>query len=247
MNHVGRFVGPATEVLRREEGRVGLHEQELGGHVRGGALKVGRLRVRDVAGERAEVAALHRLVEAVRRREAVKDHRREVRRVVSQDGEGVLLGRASVDRHRQAQPGGELELGLEGAALVGARSVVAVIVEAGFAEGPDLGVGGPALDLVEVGGPESLRVVWVETDDREHALMPPGRLEGARHRGRVCAHGRQPREPSRARPLDQLPVRRVAVVEVAVGVDHGRGAGACVMGRRATAPRARRRRPTSRR
>ena len=135
----------AADRLRREVGRVGLDQQELRGEVCGGPVEVGRLRIRDVAGERAEVAALDGLVEMAGGGEAVQDHRGERGGVLSQDGEGVVLGGAGVNRDRQLEARRELELGLERAALVVARGVVAVVVEACLAERADLG---PRVELV---------------------------------------------------------------------------------------------------
>ena len=64
----------------------------------------------------------------------MQDHRRQAAGVLAQQREGVVLGGAGVDGHRQPEPAGQVELGLEGAALVVSRGVVAVVVEAGLAD-----------------------------------------------------------------------------------------------------------------
>src|SRR5919106_237506 len=111
--------------------------------------------------------------------EAVKDHRGKGGGVLAQDGEGVVLGGAGVNRNRQLKARGELELRLEGAELVGAGGVVAVVVEAGLAEGANLGVHGGLLDGFELCGIEALGVVRMAADDREDVVVRTGRLEGA--------------------------------------------------------------------
>jgi hypothetical protein len=66
-----------------------------------------------------------------------------------------------VDGHRQPEPRGEPELSLERAPLVVAGGVVAVVVEAGLADGANLGVGRGALDVGEVAGAEARGLVRV--------------------------------------------------------------------------------------
>src|SRR5919106_551845 len=121
--------------------------------------------------------------------EAVQDHRAKGGGVLAQDGEGVFLGGASVNRHRQLEARGELELRLEGAELVGAGGVVAVVVEAGLAEGANLGVHGGLFDGFELRGIEALGVVRMAADDREDVVVRTGRLEGALDRVGAGADG----------------------------------------------------------
>ena len=145
--------------------------------------------------------------------------------MLAQEGEGVVLGGAGVDGHRHGEPAGQVELGLEGAALVVSRGVVAVVVEAGLADRAGVGVGRGALDLLEVGLAKAGRLVRVASDDREHLLVLACRGQRAPDRSAVHADRREPGHPGQPGALDQLSVGRLAVVEVAVGVDHGRPAG----------------------
>jgi hypothetical protein len=57
-------------------------------------------------------------------------------------------------------------------------------------------------------------------DDREHSVVGAGSLDRAVGRRRVDPDGRQPRDPHRPRARDYLRVGRLAVIEVAVAVDH---------------------------
>ena len=84
------------------------------GHRRRGFAELGRLRVRDVAGERDVVAPLDRDVEQPRRREAMEDHGA---REAGQGGRRVRIGVARVDHDRQAGRRRDLELAVEERAL----------------------------------------------------------------------------------------------------------------------------------
>ena len=75
------LVRPAAAGLRRQVGAVRLDEDPLVRDLRRGGSQIGRLRVRDVAGERDVVAAFEHRLQQARRREAVHDDRAvEVRR-----------------------------------------------------------------------------------------------------------------------------------------------------------------------
>jgi hypothetical protein len=73
VDDVLRLVLLAPQRLGRQERGVGLDQQPVVRHPRGGRPQVVGLRIGDVAGEGDPVAALQALVEAVGHREAVHD------------------------------------------------------------------------------------------------------------------------------------------------------------------------------
>ncbi len=101
--------------------------------------------------------------------------------------------------------------------------MVAVVVEPGLADGPRGGIGRRPLDLLEIGRAEPRALVRVAPHDGLHRGMLAGGREGALDRGTVHPDRGDPRDAGRARPRYELTVGRLAVVEVAVGVDHRRG------------------------
>ena len=90
---------------------------------------------------------LQALLQPVRHREAVQDHL-EPLRLAGQRGDRVRLGRARVDDERLAELAREPDVGGERALLVGARRVVAVVVEAGLADRDAARVAGQRAQLV---------------------------------------------------------------------------------------------------
>ena len=113
-----------------------------------GVAQLVRVRVGDVAGERDVPAALERrsgAAPATRSSAA-----RPCRRSAASSAERVVVGGARVDDDRQlAELGCELELRLEEPPLRVARRVVAVVVEAGLADGDDASDARAARELGE--------------------------------------------------------------------------------------------------
>ena len=234
-----RLVALLAHDLRREVGRVGLDEQPVLGHALGGRGEVGRLGVGDVAGERDPPALGQALVEAVGHREAVHDHAHPVG-ARPQRGDRVLLRRARVDDQRLAGGAGEVDLGVEGALLIGARRVVAEVVQAGLA---DRAAARMLRELLEVGerrGVEALGVVGMAPDGREHLVERVGRGERLAVALLVHADREHARDAGVARGRDQLGVGRRARAEVGVAVDHATGSclgkSGAIFSTRATAP-----------
>src|SRR5439155_11991778 len=95
---------------------------------------------------------------------------------------------------------------------------------AGLAGGaPRLAARGPP-DRLDAGVVEALGLGRVTADDREDLLVGIRRRERALDRRVVDPHGRKPTHARRYRALDHLAVGRLAVVEMAVAVDHGTAA-----------------------
>ena len=150
----------------------------------------------------------------------MQDHRGQRRRVLAQQREGVVLRRTRVDHHGKLRASGQLELRLEGAALVVAGRVVAVVVEPGLADRPGARVRRGALDLLERGLVEAGALVRVASHDRDHLVVVLRRGQRVLDRRAVHPHRRQPRDARRTCPADELGNRWLARVQVAVGVDH---------------------------
>ena len=130
---------------------------------------------------------LEALVEAAGHREAVQDHL-EALRVAGERGDRVVLGRARVDDERLAELARELDVGGERALLVGARRVVAVVVEAGLA---DRAAARVARELAQLVGDRVVvagGAVGVVADRGEPDLRraPRRRPSAARARRRRC-------------------------------------------------------------
>ena len=214
LDHVRGLVGLSAHRLRRQEGRVGLdQEQLLGDEARRLAQGVG-LGIGDVAGERAVPAALGGLPDPLRwRGAAVEDHRHALG-LGGQRGEGVgqclvaARGIAHVDHHRQAGAPGDRDLGLERGSLLGARGAVAVVVEAGLADRHHALVRGQRLDLGRRSAIEAGGGVRVTSDAGEHLLVRPGRGDRLAVGGLVHAHGEDATDPDLARGRRPGPRRR---------------------------------------
>ena len=110
VDHVRGLVRAAATRLWGEVRAVRLREDAIGGDLCGGSAELRGLRVRDVPGERDEVAPLERDGKEVGRREAVEDDRaREAR----ERSRRLRIRGARVDDDRLAEIGCERELGLE--------------------------------------------------------------------------------------------------------------------------------------
>ena len=113
------------------------------------------------------------------------------------------------------------DLGGERALLVGARRVVAVVVEAGLADRAAARVRGELAQLVGDRVVVAGRVVGVAADRGEHLVVGLGGGE----RGAAATRASMPIvrmrvTPGLARRGDQLGLGRRAAVEVGVAVDH---------------------------
>src|SRR5207244_2136970 len=158
-----------------------------------------------------------------RRREAM-EHDRHPLRPVPEDRKGVLLRLTGVDDDGQLQTPRKVDLRLERASLILARREVAEVVEAGLADRAHALVARRPLDRLDASVVEPLGLVRVAADDREDLLVGIRRRERALDRRVVDPHGRKPTHARRYRALDHLAVGRLAVVEMAVAVDHGTAA-----------------------
>ena len=102
----------------------------------------------------------------------------------AEDAQRLLVGVATVDEHRLANPVGELQLAPERALLGFAWSEIAKEIEPGLADRDDAGAAGQPLDLGErrlvcVGG-----LVRMDADRRPHVRLAQGqgrRGPGSRH------------------------------------------------------------------
>ena len=97
MDDVRRLVRPAAHGLRGEVGRVRLGEDPLRRDLGRRLAQVGRLRIRDVAGERDVVVALERHLQELGAGEAVED---DGAAEVGQCGGRLDLGGSRVDDDR---------------------------------------------------------------------------------------------------------------------------------------------------
>jgi hypothetical protein len=134
--------------------------------------------------------------------------------------DGVLLGGARVDDERLGELAGDLDLRAEGPLLVGARRVVAVVVQPGLA---DRAAAGMRRELAQVLGDGVVipgGEVGVAADGGEHLVVGVGGGERAAAGLGVHADGEDARDTLVARRRDELRLRRRAAVEVGVGVDH---------------------------
>ena len=138
-----------------------------------------------------------------------------------QGGERVVLGGAGVDDQRLARRLRQLDLRVERTLLVGARRVVAEVVQAGLADGRAARVGGQRLQVGEVGVVEALGVVGVTPDGGVDLREVLGRLQRRAVGRRVHADGEDAVDALARRGRDQLGVGRGARVQVRVAVVHG--------------------------
>ena len=108
-------------------------------------------------------------------------HDRHPLGAIAEDRERVVLGLARVDDDGEPDPPGEVDLCLERAPLVGARRVVAEVVEAGLADRADRRVGGHPLDALDVSLAEAGGLVRMPSHDREDLVVRPRRDGRSRH------------------------------------------------------------------
>ena len=149
-------------------------------------------------------------------------------REAGQGGRRVCIRIARVDHDRQARRRRDLELAIEELTLDGTRREIVEVVEARLADRHGPRVTEQLDELVHPRSLRAARLVRVDPERREHALLG----FGDRERG---VAGRDPRadrddarDADRPGPFDEERGRLVAAVEVGVGVDH----------RRPTTPRA---------
>ena len=220
VHHVGRLVGLAAHGLRREIRRVGLDQQPLRGHPKRRHPQGLRLRIGDVARERdPPVRMREALLDPVGHREAVQDHA-QAAGVGLEQSQRVVLGRSGVDHQRLADRARQRDLGPEGALLVVARRVVAVVVQAGLADRHALGMGGQRFQLGQVGVVEPGGRVRVAPDRGVDLRKVLGRRQRGPAGRAVRAHRDDPAHPGRQRRGHQLRVRGLAQLQVRVAVDH---------------------------
>src|SRR5436853_7668011 len=142
-------------------------------------------------------------------------------------GERVVVGRARVDHDRLPELGGKLELGGEEAALAVARRVVAVPVEPGLADRNRLRMAEQLAQLREIGFGRGARLVRVDAEDREDAVVPLGELERPAAVFHVGADREYARDTRLGGTLDGL-VRVLERAEVRVRVDHAAVVGSTI-------------------
>ena len=184
------LVALAAHRLRREVRRVGLGEDPVGGNLRRGEAQVDGFREGRVAGERDVPAALERSREQRRRREAVED---DAAVEAVERGERVGVGGARVDHDGLRRLDGDREHAREEVALRVARRVVAEPVEPRLADGDRLRVGEQRAHLGDVGVGRVARLVRVDAEDREDAVVRVGELERAAAAGGSRPDGEDPR------------------------------------------------------
>ena len=150
-----------------------------GGHLGGGEPKIDRLGEGRVPGERDVVPTLEGRGEHARRGEAVENDG-DGGRHVGENRERVLLGRPRMDHQRLRDLRRKLDVLPEEAHLLVPRSVSAVVVEPGLADGTHAVACQQSGDLVEgglevrVGQPRSL--VGVQGDGGNHCWVTLGEL-----------------------------------------------------------------------
>ena len=180
------------------------------------------LRVGDVAGEREVVAALERDRQELGRREAVQD-----------DGARERLSAAAVSSEAARvwtttglpSSAASSSCALEELALAVVRRVVAVEVEPGLADGDRALVGEQLTQLVEPGRVGLGRLVRVDAERGEDAVVPSAIASVSRQRVDTRADRDDPVDAGLACARDQLVRRLRARVEVRVGVDHAAAVG----------------------
>ena len=114
----------------------------------------------------------------------------------------------------------EQDLRGERALLVGAGREVAVEVKAGLADRHAAGMGGERAQFGQVGVVEAPRFVRMHADGRIHMWKRLGRRERRARGDAVGADREHARDTDGFRRGHQLGVRRLAEVEMCVGIDH---------------------------
>ena len=180
-DHVGRLVGLAAHRLRRQVGGVGLDQDELVGQLRGGLAQLAGAGEGDDRPRRSSTSR-------GRSRPATRQGARKQWRItatpsprssriektsstapVSPSGSRAWI---TIGRSRSR---GDLDLGLEGAPLVGPARRLAVVVDPGLADRPHLLVlGGEPGDLIGPGVVEAGRLGRVAAGGGEDALVALG-------------------------------------------------------------------------
>ena len=159
------------------------------------------------------------LLDPVGHREAVEDHA-DALGPLGQHPKRVVVGGPGVDHERLTGITRELDLGVEGALLIAARGVVAVIVEARLPDRDALLVRRERMQLGQVGVVEAGRLVRVAPDGRVHLRERVGGRERGATGPPRRADGDDPRDAGRLGGRDELGVGRLADVEMRVAVDH---------------------------
>jgi hypothetical protein len=159
------------------------------------------------------------LLDPLGHREAVQDHV-DPGRQLGQHRQRVVLRRACVDDERLADRPRQLDLRSERPLLVRLRRVVAVVIEAGLADGHALRVRGERRELGQIGVVEPGGRVRMTPDGRIHLREGLGRRQRRPARRAVGPDGDDPIHPSLDGHGHQLGIRRLAQVQVRVGIDH---------------------------
>ena len=133
--------------------------------------------------------------------------------------ERVLLGCARVDHERLAAIAGERDLRGECACLIGARRAVAVVVEARLADRHATLVFGQRAQLREIGGVEASGRVRMTSDRGIYLREVLCRCQRRAAGRAIDADGQQARDSDPLGGRDERGVRRLAQIEVGVGVD----------------------------
>ncbi len=214
---VRRFVVRATQLLRRQERRVGLDDDAIEVDRDRGLSKVFVLRVRHVAGEADPVAARGALTcDRGVAAEAVDHH--ALGGTLIEDSKDVGPRVADMDHHRLARLVRQGDVGLQHPDLILGGRVHPEVVQAALPHTDHACVVQQFLDpgrgrLIEVGG-----VVRVHARRGEHTLEGIGQFGGTGARGGVDTDADQPVDARGLRGLDHLCRFVVEQEQVAVGV-----------------------------
>ena len=217
VDDVARLVRPAPNGLRGEIRTVGLDEDPIERNDGRRLPQRGRLRVRGVTCERNVVATLRGERRDLGRREAVQDDRAGKRLERSRS---LLVGLTVVDHDGELELIREPELCVEQLPLLDRRRVPANRVEPGLADRDHLRMAEKLAKLVESSGFGRARLVRVDAERGEHALVRVGDGQCSPTGLDSGADRHDPRDSGLACTLDEDRGRLVARVEVRVRVGH---------------------------
>ncbi len=197
LDQVRRFVTPAAARLGSKVRAIGLKHKGVRGQGPCHGLQAVVVRVGDRARDGDEEAQGHVLQRALRPVGVAMQHAQRCARPRTPPGPrprgeylpGGVLRVAGMDHHRQVQPGGELQLTLEGRPLHLRRREVAVEIEPHFAQRHHQRVGRQALQLFPGCGGGVLRVVRVDAGGSPQPRFGAGQRQGGAVAGRIGADG----------------------------------------------------------